>query len=148
MTEKLCCVCKQTLPLSSFSFLKRNDTFHSYCKRCDALLARQRRAKNPIKTILSRLQSRAKRKNIICTLKEEDITLPLFCPILNIKLEFHSGKMEDNSYSIDRIDPLKGYTKENIQIISQKANRIKSNSSLEELILITEYMKGVYHKLK
>jgi hypothetical protein len=34
--------------------------------------------------------------------------------------------------SFDRIDPTKGYIKGNVQIVSQRANRIKSNSTLEE----------------
>jgi hypothetical protein len=41
--------------------------------------------------------------------------------------------MIDNSPSLDRIVPEKGYVAGNIRVISQRANRIKSNATVEEL---------------
>lgn len=52
------------------------------------------------------------------------------------------GHPTDNSPSIDRIDNLKGYTKENIKIISHRANAIKRDASVEEVEKILKYMKG------
>jgi hypothetical protein len=40
--------------------------------------------------------------------------------------------------SIDRIDPSKGYTPDNVWLISQRANRIKNDATPEELKLIAE----------
>lgn len=57
-----------------------------------------------------------------------------------ITLQFNSVGFRDNSPSIDRIDSTKGYTRDNIQIISWKANSIKRNASLEELILLVNYL--------
>lgn len=42
--------------------------------------------------------------------------------------------------SIDRIDATKGYTKDNIQVISKQANAMKWDSTKEELV---EFAKGV-----
>jgi len=39
----------------------------------------------------------------------------------------------DESYSVDRIDSSLGYTFDNLQIISAKANRAKNNLTEEEL---------------
>ena len=47
------------------------------------------------------------------------------------------------SPSIDRIDSTKGYTKDNIQIISWRANRIKNDSTPEELMQIATYMRNL-----
>jgi hypothetical protein len=82
-------------------------------------------------------KSRAKRKKIPFDLNFADIVVPEFCPLLGIRLEHHTGRGriggEDNSPSLDRIFPEKGYTKDNTWVISNRANTIKNNASLEEL---------------
>jgi hypothetical protein len=78
-----------------------------------------------------------KRKGIECDLKsEEDLDWPDVCPILKIPLRYEfSGKrgVKFNSPAIDRIDPSKGYLKDNVWVISHKANTMKHNASLNEL---------------
>lgn len=89
-----------------------------------------------IKTIYSRLKSSAKKRNIDFNLLLTDLyelSYPLSCPILNIPLQFNRGKVQDNSYSIDRIDSSLGYSRENIQVISYRANMLKNNATAEEL---------------
>jgi predicted DNA-binding protein YlxM (UPF0122 family) len=69
---------------------------------------------------------------------------PDFCPILGLELNYSgygSGKeRSDSSPSVDRIDSNKGYTIDNIHIISWRANRIKNDSTPEELKKIADYM--------
>lgn len=89
-----------------------------------------------IKTIYKRLQQSAKKRNIKFTLTMQDLyhlAFPISCPILGIPLKWHIGKPKDDSYSFDRIDSSLGYSIDNIQIISFKANRSKNNLSSEEL---------------
>ena len=90
--------------------------------------------------ILRAAKSRAKAKNIEFDLDVSDITLPEMCPLLNIKLA-SNNKISDNSYSLDRIDSSKGYIKGNVWIISNRANAIKNNASLEELELLVYNLK-------
>lgn len=74
----------------------------------------------------------------------DDIVFPNICPILSIPIIIDCGHGNNwNSPSIDRIDNTKGYTKDNIVIISHKANNLKNDASNEELIKIYEF----YHKL-
>jgi hypothetical protein len=40
-----------------------------------------------------------------------------------------------------RIDYSKGYTYDNCQVISNKANRIKNDATLEDLELLVNYLK-------
>lgn len=63
-----------------------------------------------------------------------DIVIPDKCPYLNVPLtrEIGSGYMETNA-SIDRIDSTKGYTPDNIQVISRLANTIKNNATTAQL---------------
>jgi len=84
------------------------------------------------KTLFRHAKERAKKNGIEFSITIEDIIIPDVCPLLNIPIKVGNGKVCDNSPSIDRINSNLGYTKSNIQILSHKANRIKSNSSFEE----------------
>ena len=53
------------------------------------------------------------------------------------------SKNNDLTPSIDRIDPKKGYVKENIIVVSMKANRIKTDATVEEIRKVADF----YEKL-
>jgi hypothetical protein len=59
----------------------------------------------------------------------------------NLNIELCWGFPKDSSPSLDRIDSKQGYTYENCQIISNRANRIKSDASVDELELVVKYLK-------
>jgi len=88
--------------------------------------------------IISRLRYRAKKLSVPFNLTESDINIPDVCPVLGIKLQRHKGrgKHEGNSPSVDRIFPDLGYVVGNIRVISNRANLLKSNASVEELTLV------------
>jgi len=72
-------------------------------------------------------------------LQAEDI-IPLLvdvCPILEVPLNYSpvgfKQKTPPNHASLDKIDPSKGYVVGNLQVISKKANAMKSDATLEEL---------------
>ena len=72
-------------------------------------------------------------------LQAEDI-IPLLvdvCPILEVPLNYspvgYGQKTPPNHASLDKIDPSKGYVVGNLQVISKKANSMKSDASIEEL---------------
>lgn len=100
--------------------------------------------KNINKIIFNTAKYRAKQRNIEFTLELSDIIIPEYCPILGIKLEINYGKgriMCDSSPSLDRINSDKGYVKENICIISWKANRIKNDGNAQEHRKIADWME-------
>ena len=102
--------------------------------------------KKEIKTLLSNLKASAKKRNIIFDLTTadiDDIGIPITCPVLGIPIYFNRGKACDNSISIDRIDSTKGYTKENIVIVSNRVNKLKSNASLEEMQNIVNFYSQI-----
>lgn len=78
----------------------------------------------------SNAKTRAKKIRQEFNLDYKDINIPEFCPILGIKLDRNSGR--DSSPSLDRINPALGYVKGNIWVISNKANRLKSNLTVDE----------------
>jgi hypothetical protein len=65
----------------------------------------------------------------------EDIIIPERCPILDIPLEWKKGlgKRWKGTPSLDRKDSSKGYTKDNVWVISWRANLLKSNYTKDEL---------------
>lgn len=113
------------------------------CKVCKAIEDRTRIQANPKYWMLYRTEKRAKRNGIKFKLKIDDIDIPKLCPILGIPLisNLGGGKPTDNSPTLDRLVPEKGYTQGNVNAISHKANRIKNSGTLEELTKIVQWMK-------
>lgn len=89
----------------------------------------------------NRAKSRAARKGLEFTLLISDIVIPEFCPLLGIKLIRGYKKISANSPSLDRINPNKGYTKENIWVISNRANTAKQNLSFKELKMLADNLE-------
>lgn len=89
---------------------------------------------NIVSILFHSSKSRAKKKNIEFNIEKTDIVIPKLCPIL--KIPFNHSRYQGrrfNGASIDRIDPTKGYIKGNIQVISDLANRMKANATIEQL---------------
>lgn len=94
-------------------------------------------------------KKRANDKNIPFNITVEDIIIPEICPLLNtplIKGEHTRWKHPENTISLDRIIPEKGYVKGNVRVISALANTMKNNATLEMLLNfsknISTYMLG------
>lgn len=108
--------------------------------------ASRRWARNhPEQALLNYAKRRARIRNIEFDLQLEDIQIPEFCPVLGIPL-FQGDRMNPNSPSLDRINPLRGYIKHNVAVISLRANNLKKDASLEEirrLLLWMEQKLGV-----
>jgi len=103
---------------------------------------KQYRHNNIEKRLLFSARMRAREKGREFNLDLEDITLPEYCPVLNIKMGLgEGGKASPNSYTLDRIDNNKGYVKGNVQVISHRANSLKSNATIEELERLIQYMR-------
>lgn len=91
------------------------------------------------KWLLSNAKRAEKDRGIPCNLELSDIVIPEKCPYLGIPLTtIRGGGQLDTNASIDKIDPTLGYIKGNVQIISRKANRMKNNASIKELLIFAE----------
>lgn len=78
-------------------------------------------------------KGRARRRGLVFELTLEDLAIPALCPVLGIPLVLSVGRPGDYSPSLDRIDPLQGYTRDNTMVVSYRANRLKSDAQLYEL---------------
>lgn len=102
-------------------------------------IERHRRVLHPESKLLYHAKERAKKNNLDFNLEKEDIKIPDICPVLGISLKVNEGKLGPDSPTIDRIDNSKGYTKENILVVSHKANTIKNNATIDELFKVARF---------
>ena len=63
------------------------------------------------------------------------------CPVLGVDMEISKlgSKNNDLTTSIDRIDPKKGYVKSNIIVVSMRANRIKTDATVDEIRKVANF---------
>lgn len=102
--------------------------------------------KKEFKLLWSQLKSSATKRNIPFDLVPTDIDeigIPITCPIFGIPLYFHRNKVQDDSISFDRIDSSKGYSVDNVVVISYRANKIKSDATLDELQKIVTFYETI-----
>lgn len=88
-------------------------------------------------------KKRAKEKGLEFNLFDdiEKLKPPKYCPVLGIKLNILSDNINE-SPSLDRLDNTKGYTVDNVRIISTRANLLKKDATLEEMKAIVKYMEN------
>lgn len=94
--------------------------------------------------VLRGSRNRATRKGLDHDLDAEFIASlypdTMECPILKIPIKpFADSK--DNSPALDRVDNSKGYTRDNVQVISYRANSLKRDATLDELVALGNWAK-------
>ena len=99
-----------------------------------------------LRNIYRNAKARAKLKGLEFNISLDDIKVPIICPYLEIRLEPGSYKERSAGHAptIDRIDSTKGYVPDNIEIISDLANRMKSNATKEQLITFAKNILAKY----
>ena len=111
---------------------------------------KEKRQQDPCRFLYYSAKKRSKNQGIKFEISKQDI-INIYpknnlCPMLNIEIYPNQDKMRDNSPSLDRIIPNVGYTKDNIIVISYKANRIKNDATLQELKCIVSYLEALGFK--
>ena len=86
---------------------------------------------------------KSKRKNL--SVEYYKTLIVTHCPLLGIELSYEKfeGNTPNNYATLDRIDSTLGYEEGNVQIISFRANTLKSNATLEELKLLVKNWEGL-----
>ena len=160
--QKYCPKCKRNRDTKHFfGSPARGDNLSSYCKPCNTQKGREwcavnRKRKNenelnyrlkfPLRHMLYRARTTAKRRGWKCNLTEKDIQdlFVEFCPILGIRLNYdgQQGRPGRNSASLDRVDSTKGYLRGNVAIISDRANSLKNDGTADEHRRVAAYMEA------
>lgn len=127
--------------LSSRKARNRKNGITYYQAHTEDLLSRNLlwRQGNVAKCLWREARRRSLQKGVPFTLRPEDIIVPDVCPVLGTPFRLGSGCSLDESPTLDRLRPELGYTKENVQVISYKANRIKNNATLEDMAHLVDF---------
>ena len=145
---RVCNICNEEKSIWQFSLLdktrKTTSERKTTCKNCSAALNEKERRNrdwkhNACKVLLSNAKQRAKKANIEFTLTKDDINIPDTCPVFGFPLKREEKETWMYAPSIDRIDNTKGYIKENIIIVSRRANILKKDATIEELRKLADY---------
>jgi hypothetical protein len=104
---------------------------------------RKWRERFPLRHLLASARYGAQRRGLEFSLAEGDIELPEVCPVLGIRLRRNNGGRGPcgDSPTLDRVDNSKGYVPGNVRVISWRANRIKNDSTLDELRKLVAYLE-------
>lgn len=153
---KICRLCNLEKTLDSFYIENIRDCqfIRTECKECikDIKKTYRKKIKFSIDGICRQMLRGAKKRSVKRKTEKPNFDAEYLkeiypkdnkCPILKIDLIPSENYSSDNSPTLDRIDPKKPYEKNNIVIVSNRANRLKSNASYEELKLIFEYYDNI-----
>lgn len=136
-----CVSCSTILPFSMFH--KHAGCFmgvNTVCKACRKPKSKtQWGSLSTPKKMLQRCKSRALLKGLEYNLTIDDISIPEVCPVLLVPFDTSN----DFAPSVDRINSQLGYIKGNVQIMSNKANRMKSDATIAELHLFAKWVERV-----
>lgn len=151
-TSGYCCVECKKAPIArerNQKWYKENGSIRNKRKQSDRKVnpskyAKQQknwRDRNPRQAMLIAARSRAKLAGLDFNIDLSDVVIPENCPILGIRLKAGKEFGRTNSPSLDRIDNSKGYIKGNVAVISTRANILKRDASLYELVQLVKYMR-------
>lgn len=122
----------------------RSEYYQSFCLECrnKGTKARRLGQDQSFSEKVSQIRQSARLSNVDFALKPESLEFKwdwqegrCFYTDALLSREMGRGKAMDDSWSIDRVVPEKGYVFTNVVICSNKANRIKNDMTIEEMKL-------------
>lgn len=97
---------------------------------------------NRVRNCIYQSTARAKKAKIKFTLKLEDFQPRDTCPCCGEHFGYNNPRNNKaTSPSIDRLDPKKGYTKDNCWVICHRCNLIKNDATVSELEAIARAVR-------
>ncbi len=151
---RTCATCGRVKAKKNFSRSgKKRSVYNRDCIPCCTVRRESRKKSLPwyhkkISMIICNCRIRATLRGVPFSLTRADIIIPDRCPIFGTSFRDAAPCRRDFSQSyaasIDRIDSTKGYTKDNIIVVSCRANSIKADATVDELVKISRF----YQKLR
>lgn len=143
---KVCKLCGLEKHLDSF--YKNRKGVHSICKPCFVEKNKEYQAKyranNRFAIRMRSCRARATDKGLNFDLTADYIEgiWTGFCPVFGTELFIKAKRGEAGHAQLDRINPERGYVKGNVEWLSERANRIKDDATIEDLERILKWLKS------
>jgi hypothetical protein len=118
----------------------RHGNFSSVCQTCYNQQTNDFKVRNPAIRMVQSAKIRAGRTGVPFSITAGDVTIPTHCPALGIRLEYGNRHRHENSPSLDKIKPERGYVPGNVAVLSHRANWLKSNATSAELRAVADWM--------
>lgn len=122
-------------------------------ERARVATAKRRVREDPRYQFWKSARWRARKLGVEFTIGLEDIAIPERCPVLGIELVSGMGRgfghdlcFRDRAPSLDRIDNSRGYTPDNVVVVSYRANRIKSDAAVAELEAVASFYRQLANR--
>jgi hypothetical protein len=152
-----CSRCGEIKPIDEFKISKTGKGYRarlSFCRKCLNKTSNERQSASAQSLIRHRLygiKNRCRLRNIpYCLVLEQVVELyrqqegKCFYTGISMQLEAGNGK-HPYALSIDRVDPTRGYSLDNIVLCINRANTIKNDLTLDEL---AEIIPSWYERLQ
>jgi len=151
-----CSRCFKVYPLCDWPISREGSQYPyrlSYCKHCRKKQMYRRLNLSPESFMgdrFNKVRLRAKKDDVEFTITKQFL-IDIYkyqkgnCFYTDTPMTLTTGEGRNpNGISLDRIDPSKGYSKENVVLCTSRFNTIKSNMSLEE---IEKWMPPIYERI-
>lgn len=140
---RVCRVCIELKDLSEFEYY-RPGSLRRQCRDCRLGIKNVQRQEGWgwAVSIVNSAKNRAKKRGWAFNITPEWVLSQYtgICPVFGIPLKRNKG-LADDSPTLDRVDNSRGYTKDNVIIVSMKANRSKNSLSLNEIEQLFNYYR-------
>lgn len=142
---RVCNTCKIPKEFEHFRLSKGSNGrmyFRRSCRECEIYQHLDWQKRSITVVMYNSVRQRAKRDGVPCTITSKDIVIPKTCPVFGLELRAGDRHSHENSPSLDRIIPEKGYIPGNISVISHLANMLKSKATSAQLRALADYIDG------
>lgn len=148
--KKKCRACEKELDVSLFPVRKdRSGRLRPYCQECSNSIERARylayKRSNPFRLKAVRMKLKAKRDGVPFDLTPEylESIWTGVCPVSGLEISLTTDKRDEKTAELDRFIPDKGYVQGNVNFLSRRINRIKSDITAEEAKNLASWMEKV-----
>lgn len=131
---RVCYHCRTLLAEDLFAAGRQRE-----CKACRAQRYGDLSERDRLQNLIGVAKWRAQKKGLPFNLTVDDLEVPDRCPVFGMPLAWGTRKQRDNSPSLDRIIPEKGYVPGNVLVVSWLANNVRRDFTPDQLRIVADF---------